>query len=305
MSRIEDVVANLNVQFSVLIEKKPIKESYMDIINTNPYALMAKSTYDLNPTPFEDAKEKEYDPESPLQDELSDKDEDESDDGIKEHLIKFPSHSEFVMKFRNARIAANRWNKRTYVCWRGYRTSMSPLAAPLKFDSFKVQVLTALKQIKKITPEEKKVLRFFKFKLAENLYKFFSEIFFFGRCLQTDFFDVDYIFIIIIILQFLDENKSNSGFKPPRRMALPYMERIRKIKQEKLDGENPKQAGKMDENKKDFSNSDSFSGSDNESCSILSRKPVSGNSGRKKKSKSFVFTESESNSDSNHSYLSS
>ena len=186
--RLKKIIANLNLQFSILVETKSIELAYMEVITTNPYAILARSTYDLQPQPIQE--EKEYDPESSIHDDGvedepavienekkgenpevgNDRDvEDEffdegneSDEEIRDHIVKFPTHAEFLLKFRNAKIAADRANKRAYVCWRGHKTSLPPNGPAMTYSSFKLHVLNALKNIKKKSESETKVKICFK-----------------------------------------------------------------------------------------------------------------------------------------------
>ena len=173
--RVNDIVGNLNMQFSLLISTKSEDESYFEIIKTNPYAVLSKYTYDHNPTPLNINQEKKYDPESNLDDTGDEADDDdkyqnsgvldvgndeESDDELRQHLIKFPKHAQLLLQFRNAKIAADRCKKKTFVTWRGHRTSMTPGTPNLDYPMFKRRLLKALDDIKDISVAETEVQPF-------------------------------------------------------------------------------------------------------------------------------------------------
>ena len=138
-NRIDEIIDNLNLQFNLMItSKKSVNDAYIEMIKTNPYALLKNYSYEMTPTPLLSGKE--YDPahvnetdssedekrEKPgpraderEPEEFSEHDEDdESDEEIRDHLIQFPKHSQFLLKFRNAKIAADRSKKKTVLNWR-------------------------------------------------------------------------------------------------------------------------------------------------------------------------------------------
>lgn len=164
--------------------RKAIDEAYMEMIKTNPCGLMAIFLYDINPSPLVSGKE--YDPDlnitSADEEEISEKNDEERDDPkncdvgeeepnqnkdddedeesdveLREHLLKFPKHSQFLLKFRNARIVADRSNTTTYVTWRGHKACMKPNSPSLTYPIFKRKVVDALESIKDISPAESKV----------------------------------------------------------------------------------------------------------------------------------------------------
>ena len=184
-TRIKEVLGNLNLQFNVLVESKSESEAYIDIIKTNPYSLLANYTYDDKLAPLTDGIE--YDPDQiivdatdsdgdkdeenkpdDVTDEEMEEEDDESDVEIREHLIKFPKHSQFLLKFRNAKIAADRSKKKTFVQWRGYKASMSPDEPSMTYDVFKKHLLNAFENIKDLSAREVKVSFFIFFFNSAN-----------------------------------------------------------------------------------------------------------------------------------------
>lgn len=204
-------MGNLNLQFCLLCETKPIADAYLETVKTNPYSLLAKSTYDKNPVPLRSVKE--YDPEifpnleeqksSPVltagavkevedDDNLEDDDtleddevgqDPETDDEFRDHFVQFPNHADFLIKFRNAKIAATTNQKRTYVCWRGHKTSVSPKDPAMAFPKFKGHIISALTNIKDISEKESQVNFIFILFILISLflYFFFFSLFSFFR----------------------------------------------------------------------------------------------------------------------------
>ena len=159
-------------------------KAYQEMVSTNPYALLAKSTYEKNAVPLSESKE--YDPELPMNENnfIGDdveaiqetqhgsgsevEEEEESDEEFREHFIRFPKHSEFLIKFRNAKLAADKNQKRSYVCWRGYKTSLAPRDTMMTFPRFKKHLTTALKTAKEVSDKESQVR--IKKPLIKNMY---------------------------------------------------------------------------------------------------------------------------------------
>ena len=128
--------------------------------------MLANYTYDIQPVPLKG--EAEYDPDLVMSEMSGDEeddddfedeahDEEESDQEMREHLIKFPKHSQFLLKFRNAKIAADRSKKKTFVYWRGHKTSISPNAPIMTYTTFKDNLIQALRNVKEVTVAEAQV----------------------------------------------------------------------------------------------------------------------------------------------------
>lgn len=73
--------------------------------------------------------------------------------------LYFPEHEKYKQKLIKSQTIANRNKKRTQICWRGYRTAVKPGKTNLAEDetTLNMMLITALKNIKKITSEEEKV----------------------------------------------------------------------------------------------------------------------------------------------------
>lgn len=71
----------------------------------------------------------------------------------------FPDHIIFFEKLKAAQKNANECGKRSQICWRGFRTSVLPKKSKgeLGKKEFLTRLITALKNISKISSEEKQV----------------------------------------------------------------------------------------------------------------------------------------------------
>lgn len=153
-------------------------DAYAEVIKTNPYAILAEFTYDVNPQPM--VSWQEYDPDirndcesdgSNLEDKIEIQTQDkevcdnasdsESDEEIRDHLLMFPKHSQFLLKFRNAKIAADRSNRKTFIHWMGHKTHLSPNAPKMNFPVFKSHLIKALANITDKSAEESEVCKFY------------------------------------------------------------------------------------------------------------------------------------------------
>ena len=74
-----------------------------------------------------------------------------------EEFKKFPDHIKFLNKLKNAQANANESQKRVQICWRGHRTSIFPKAAKMTKKDFIHRLITALKNIRVVSSEEKNV----------------------------------------------------------------------------------------------------------------------------------------------------
>ena len=71
----------------------------------------------------------------------------------------FPEHEKYKRKLIKSQKLANENNKRTQICWRGYRTAVKPGSIDLEQndDVLDDMLMTALKNMKNISPDEEKV----------------------------------------------------------------------------------------------------------------------------------------------------
>ena len=71
----------------------------------------------------------------------------------------FPEHEKYKQRLIKSQKLANEKKKRTQICWRGYRTAVKPGQANLEDDedTLNGMLITALKNIKKISSDEEKV----------------------------------------------------------------------------------------------------------------------------------------------------
>lgn len=190
-NRQKNILDNLNLQFSLIVPGKTTEAAYTEVIKTNPYAILAKYSYEVLGKKL-DSPEKEYDPSQAItanvEDELepensverevdelmrkeedsgkgkeklenkcvSDSDED-FDEDLENHFETFPNHSELLLKLRNAKLAAEKKNNTAFLVWRGFRTSVFPDGKKVDFSIFKTFLLKALNEIKDPSIQESRV----------------------------------------------------------------------------------------------------------------------------------------------------
>ena len=78
-------------------------------------------------------------------------------DSWEKHYLEFPDHLKYFQKIRVAQQKSNETGKRVQVCWRGYRTSLPPNDGKIKKYELLQRLITALKNIRILKPNEKNV----------------------------------------------------------------------------------------------------------------------------------------------------
>lgn len=87
-------------------------------------------------------------------------DDQEDDEQDASNLFFFPEHEKYKQKIANSQKLANAKKKRSQLCWRGYRTAIKPGEKEFDEETLNSMLITALKNIKKISSEEQEVIAF-------------------------------------------------------------------------------------------------------------------------------------------------
>ena len=157
--RREKIIDDLNSQYArILQEKRSIFKSYSEMVEGNPYRVLASYSYDCKETPLRSQRVAMV---PPVTDTGSDSsmDPDSRTDFLPspfKNISKIKGHDEYIQIILNARTMAQVTNEPCPIMWRGFSSTITK-NFELSFDSLKKELINALQSMLTITKEEKEV----------------------------------------------------------------------------------------------------------------------------------------------------
>ena len=148
----------LNREYEIFLQKKlSILVAYSEMVETNPYRVLASYSYDREEKPLSNDRVAL----NPPHDEQSDVESIMEPRSVPlptyfKEISSIEEHNDFIQILINANVAATCSNADIPICWRGYTTTVSQ-SMPMTTKNLQKELIIALQQLENISESEKKV----------------------------------------------------------------------------------------------------------------------------------------------------